>query len=305
MKSIIVSGITGFIGSNLKEYLKENYTLSGISRNPNKIENRISYDQVFNNGLDDYYACIHLAGKAHDLKNSSNEDAYFEANTHLTAKLFDVFLESKCEVFIFMSTVKAVADIVKNVLTEDNVPDPKTAYGKSKRAAEEYILSKKLPINKKVYILRPCMVHGPNNKGNLNLLYKLISKGLPYPLGSFKNKRSFLSVENLCFSIKKLLEVKPIAICYQLADDEPISTNKLVNIISNTINKPVRILKFPRFIFYVMAMIGDIIPLPINTNKLQKLTENYVVSNIKITAAIGRMPVSTENGIKRTIQSFL
>ncbi|WP_452598269.1 NAD-dependent epimerase/dehydratase family protein [Pontimicrobium sp. MEBiC01747] len=306
MKSIIISGISGFMGSNLKPYLNKNYTVFGLSRKENEIENTINYDEVFKKGLDNYLAFIHLAGKAHDLKKTSDNNAYFETNTDLTIKLFDLFLESKCEVFIFMSTVKAIADSVDNVLTEESVPNPKTAYGKSKRAAEEYILSKKIPENKKVYILRPCMVHGPNNKGNLNLLYKIISKGIPYPLGNFDNRRSFLSIDNLCYCTKELLHLKPEGICYQLADDMPISTNKLVSIIAETIGKPTRIVNFPKFMFRIIARIGDIIPLfPINTDKLGKLTENYVVSNSKITDAIGKMPISTEIGIKKTIQSFL
>ena len=84
-----------------------------------------------------------------------------------------------------------------------------------------YILSKEIPKGKRVYILRPCMIHGPGNKGNLNLLYQLVSKGLPWPLGGFQNQRSFLSVENLCFVIKELLENESIPSgVYQVADDE-------------------------------------------------------------------------------------
>ena len=79
-----------------------------------------------------------------------------------------------------MSSVKAVADVVDGILTEDVIPNPKTVYGKAKLAAEVYILSKEIPENKRVYILRPCMIHGPNNKGNLNLLYSLVSKGIPW-----------------------------------------------------------------------------------------------------------------------------
>ena len=70
-----------------------------------------------------------------------------------------------------MSTVKAVADEVKGILSEDEIPNPKTHYGISKRKAEEYLLSKELPLGKRLYILRPCMIHGPGNKGNLNLLF--------------------------------------------------------------------------------------------------------------------------------------
>jgi len=76
--------------------------------------------------------------------------------------------------------------------------------------AEQYILSQPIPEGKRVYILRPCMIHGPGNKGNLNLLYSLVTKGFPWPLGLFENSRSYLSIENLCFIIKELIDREDI-----------------------------------------------------------------------------------------------
>ena len=102
-----------------------------------------------------------------------------------------------------LSSVKAAADEINGELTEEIIPKPSTHYGKSKLLAEEYILSKVLPPGKRVYIIRPCMIHGPGNKGNLNLLYQLVRKNVPWPLASFDNKRSFCSIENLCFVIKE------------------------------------------------------------------------------------------------------
>ena len=58
------------------------------------------------------------------------------------------------------------------------------------------------------------MIHGPNNKGNLNLLYSFVSKGIPYPFGKYENKRSFVSVENLCFVINELIEIQKCSIWY-------------------------------------------------------------------------------------------
>lgn len=82
--------------------------------------------------------------------------------------------------FIFFSTAKAAADRVEGVLTEDVVPSPVGPYGESKIKAEEYILGNFPAGNdNRVYILRPCMIHGPGNKGNLNLLYSVVSKGIP------------------------------------------------------------------------------------------------------------------------------
>ena len=293
---IAITGASGFVGYNLQEYLKDAHDVHVM---------RVRYmaNQQFDLACD---AIIHLAGKAHDLKKMSNPTDYYESNFELTKQLYDSFLISTASVFIFLSTVKAVADIVHETLTEDVVPDPKTHYGIAKLQAEQYILSQPLPAGKRVYILRPCMIHGPGNKGNLNLLYQLVSKGLPWPLGDFKNQRSFLSIENLCFVIKELLENKAIPSgVYQVSDDVPLSTNELVHLLGVSLNKKNRILNIPSTWIKGVAKLGDYLHLPLNSERLQKLTENYVVSNRKITVAIGKaLPIESKKGLLKTFESF-
>ncbi|MEO5911186.1 MAG: NAD-dependent epimerase/dehydratase family protein, partial [Pelobium sp.] len=216
---LILTGSSGFVGLNLIQYLKD-FDINKLS---------LRYNPNQNINLDTVDAIIHLSGKAHDLKKVSQPQDYYDANFELTKQLYDAFLKSDAKKFIFISSVKAVADTVHGILTEDTLPNPQTHYGKSKLLAEEYIKSQLLPEGKSYYILRPCMIHGPGNKGNLNLLYQFVKKGIPYPLASFENKRSFLSVENLCFVIKEILKRADISSgVYQLADDESLSTNDLV-----------------------------------------------------------------------------
>lgn len=302
---ILITGITGFVGYNLSRYLnRKEKKILGVSRHPGHDE--VSYKEINKTLLNDTNCFIHLAGKAHDIKNTTNVKEYFEVNTELTKKLFDEFLKSNCEVFIYMSSVKAVADEIKVELKENKVPNPATAYGKSKLAAEKYILSKKNSKNKRVYILRPCMIHGPNNKGNLNLLYNFVSKGFPYPFGKYKNKRSFLSIDNLCFILNELIDNNEIdSGIYHIADDGYLSTNDLVQLIGESIGKSSKILKISKTIIKFMAVIGDLFSLPINTERLKKLTNSYVVSNVKIKNAIKKeLPLSIKEGFIKTINSF-
>ncbi|MEO6176100.1 MAG: NAD-dependent epimerase/dehydratase family protein [Flavobacterium circumlabens] len=292
-----ITGASGFLGINLQEYLKEYFIVK-----PKSI--RYSEKQKIQINAD---AIIHLAGKAHDLKNISAPNDYYEANFELTKQLFDSFLSSESKVFIFMSTVKAVADVVKEkVLTEESIPDPKTHYGISKFKAEQYILNGKLPDAKRVYVLRPCMIHGPGNKGNLNLLYKFVSKKIPWPLGAYDNQRSFLSIENICFVIKELLENTNIPSgVYQVADDEPLSTNELIELIGTSLSKKSNIWKIPTFLINKTAILGDHLHLPLNSERLKKLTEDYVISNAKIKKELKKeLPVSARAGLIRTINSF-
>ena len=295
-KTISITGASGFVGKNLTVYLQDRFNINSLQVRY-KDEQEIS---IHCNAL------IHLAGKAHDLKKVQHPEAYYEANFELTKQLFDGFLKSSASTFIFMSTVKAVADKVDGVLTEETIPDPKTHYGIAKQQAERYILSQALPDNKRLYILRPCMIHGPNNKGNLNLLYQLVCKGLPWPLGGFQNQRSFLSVENLCFVIKELLENATIPSgVYQVADDKPLSTNELIQFLGLSLNKKSKIWNIPIYLIKGIAKLGDFLQLPLNSERLQKLTENYVISNQKIVAAIGKpLPIKTEEGLLKTFMSF-
>jgi len=290
--NIFITGSTGFVGNNVINYFKSNHTFS-IYKRKNKI--------TINDNV-----ILHLAGKAHDLKNVSSFDEYYKVNTELTKEVFDAFLTSEAKVFITLSSVKAVADEVDGELTEDLTPNPITHYGKSKLLAEQYILSKPIPDGKRVYILRPCMIHGPGNKGNLNLLYSLVSKGLPWPLGLFQNSRSYLSIENLCFIIMELINREEIPSgVYNVADDVPLSTNQVINMIAESNGKKACILNLSLKIIKIFALVGDFLKLPLNSERLQKLTESYVVSNAKIKSVLGKpLPVSSKDGLMRTFQSF-
>ena len=293
---ITITGSKGFVGANLHGYLKSFHELHSISV-------RYQPNQNFDLTTD---AIIHLAGKAHDLKKISQPQEYYEANFELTKQVFDSFLLSDASVFIFMSSVKASADEVKDILTEENSPNPKTHYGISKLQAENYILNQKIPQGKRIFILRPCMIHGSGNKGNLNLLYHLVSKGIPWPLAAFENQRSFLSIDNLCFVIQELLNRKDIPSgIYNVADDKPLSTNELIGLIPKSQNKLPKTLAIPKKLIFLLAKIGDVLHLPLNSERLQKLTDSYLVSNDKIVKAIGKpFPISAEEGFKKTFQSF-
>lgn len=309
---ILISGYSGFVGQNLLKYMNGRWKVHGLARQqealPGVLHRSISWDQLSPKDLAPVDAVIHLAGKAHDVKNTSDPAAYFDINTKLTQRLFDLFLDSPARCFIYFSSVKAAADKVNGVLTEDMPSTPGTAYGQSKRRAEEYLLNKPLPEGKRLYILRPCMIHGPGNKGNLNLLYGMVNKGIPYPLAAFDNRRSFLSVDNLCYIIERLIHANYSidSGIYNIADDGTISTNELISIIGLATGKPVRKWKIPRPFIRSLSQLGDKLKLPLNTERLEKLTENYIVSNDKIKAAleINRLPIGSAEGLEKTIRSF-
>ncbi|HOL30269.1 MAG TPA: nucleoside-diphosphate-sugar epimerase, partial [Paludibacteraceae bacterium] len=195
-------------------------------------------------------------------------------------------------------------------LTEEVLPMPVGPYGESKIKAEEYILSKQeltAQQQKKVYILRPCMIHGPGNKGNLNLLYKVVKMGIPWPLGAYDNRRSFCSIDNLSFVVEQLIARDDISSgIYQVGDDEALSTNELIRLINDSLGKKAMIWKLPTGLMNFAAGVCGALHLPLDKKRLRKLTENYVVSNQKIKSVLGikKMPVSAREGIRKTMESF-
>lgn len=295
-----IVGYTGFIGTNLVSYLDDSNKVVRISlRETNWREKLGEVDVVIN-----------LVGKAHDHKGISTENDYFLANYELTKNIFNAFLETEAKLFIHVSSIAAVEEMESDdYLLEDSVCSPISFYGKSKRAAEVWLLDQHLPFTKKLLVLRPPMVHGAGDKGNLGLLYNLISKGIPYPLSAFDNKRSFISIDNFCFFVKEIIDRRDNSLSgiYHIADDEALSTQDIIHVIKDQINKRVINISIPKNIIYLIARLGDRFSFPLNSKRLKKMTGNLLVSNKKLKEGLGisMLPMSAKSGLQKTIKSFV
>ena len=280
-----MTGSHGFVGTNLVEAFESSYQI-------------IRWNVREDKPLPECDVVIHLAGLAHDTKHTTESEKYFSVNTDLTKKMYERFLASSAKKFIFFSSIKA--------------QDGNTAYARSKKAAEDYILKKFRDESlrystKKVYILRPCMIHGPGNKGNLNLLVKWVRKGLPWPLADFDNKRSFASMGNVSYIVDRLLCSEVKSGTYNICDDETVSTNELTELICECLGKKAHLWRIPKGLMSGLARLGDVFQLPLNTERLGKLTENCIVDNSKIKHALGieALPIIAREGLIQTIQSML
>ena len=301
---ILITGIHGFVGHNLVKTLSPHHTIYGLATTTEPIASvqaMYTWEQFAQ--LPEVDAIIHLTGIAHDIDGKINKQLYTEVNVKLTQRIFNYFCTSSAHTFIHFSTVAAVANQVQDTLTEDVQPHPVGIYGETKWEAEQYI-SAHTPSHKQVYILRPSMIYGERCKGNLNLLYKLVSSGIPYPLGAFDNERTFASIENVAFVIHRLLQSNIPGGIYNVCDDQSISTNTLVTIIAQAIGKKPRIWHISRQFITMLAHMGTQFHLPLNNIRLAKLTQNFRVSNHKIKQALGieHMPLSARDALTQTIQ---
>jgi len=315
---IMVTGINGYIGRNLQAYFKPpDYELIGIERSD-------LYTGI--NNTSQPHCIIHLAGLAKETNDPKLAEEYQQVNTELTKTMFNFFLSSSASTFIFFSTVKAAADFSETPLAETVVPHPTTIYGQSKLNAEKYILENLPNDGRKVYILRPCMIHGPEPKQNLLALYNYFRKGLPWPFGNISNNRSYLSIGNLNFILEKLLanlqpeperslarrsqtcNLKPVipSGIYHLADDSPLSTKRIIELIGENLGKKSLMINLPAWLVKALARVGTLLHLPINQETIKKLTGNYLVSNEKIKKALNitRLPLSAEEGMRHTLESM-
>ncbi|WP_386690143.1 NAD-dependent epimerase/dehydratase family protein [Lonepinella sp. MS14437] len=298
---IQITGASGFVGQNLTQYFtKSPYKITALSLRSENWENDLEQNAD---------VLINLVGKAHDHKKLATEQDFYFANVELTKKIFQAFIKSNIQLLIHVSSIAAIEESNSNrFLDETDESNSTSLYGKSKREAEEWLLEQILPENKKLIIIRPPMVHGTGDKGNLALLYKLISKGIPYPLAAFDNRRSFISIDNFCFFIQEIIKNKdniPSGI-YHIADDEAVSISQIIDIIKSVTGKKVPNIALPKFIIKGIAKLGDFIPIPLNSVRLQKMTGNLLVSNKKIKQALGieKLPVTATEGLEKTILSF-
>lgn len=282
---VLVSGANGFVGTNLRAYFRSR----GIESVALDIADAdISWEELGKFDFSFVDAVVHLAGKAHDLKKVADEKSYFDVNLGLTRKLYEAMAQNAAgKRFIYFSSIKAL--------------DFDTPYARSKRAAEEYLADKP-----DVVVLQPAMIHGPGNKGNLNLLVQVVRRRLPWPLAAFENLRSFTSIANICAVVEGFLDPATPPGTYPVCDDEPVSTNRLVELVAAQFGFAPRFWRVPRALVRFAARAGDILHLPLDTERLGKLTENAVVDNSRVRAALGlaRMPVAAEDGIRATLKSF-
>lgn len=295
---IYITGATGYLGKYIKENLGANHEIFTPDLRKASIEDFGQADVIIN--------CI---GKTGDGEKNVSYESYLESNYNSVVKLYDFFEKTDAKLLIHFSSIAAVEELMsESDLSEDAPCNPISAYGITKRKAEEFLIEKMPSTGKKVIILRPTRIHGPQDKGTIFQLFNFLKKGIPYPFASFNNIRSFLAIDNLTFLIDGIVRKKDTiqSGIYNVNDDQGLSTLEIIDSFGKYGGIKIRKMFIPQFLFTGMAKVGDAIKLPFNSNTLGKITQSRIVSNDKIKAAleVEKLPFTAQDGLIKTVKSF-
>jgi len=246
-------------------------------------------------------AVIHLAARAHVMRNSAREPLveFHRVNTEGTLNLARQAAEVGVRRFIFLSTigVNGSSTLLGKVFAPTDTPSPHDPYSTSKYEAEIGLLPIAQSTGMEVVIIRPPLVHGANAPGNFGKLTRLVAKSLPLPLGSINNLRSFVGIDNLVDFIMTCLE-HPAASneTFLVSDGEDLSTPDLIRRMACAMNRPARLLPVPLWALKAGALLlgkGD---------AAQRLCGNLQVDISKSRTLLGwNPPVSVDEGLRRVV----
>jgi nucleoside-diphosphate-sugar epimerase len=234
---LLITGASGFIGKHLlADLLNQGFDIRAAVRSnsdfpcPTFVVGKIDGTTNWSDAAAGCDAVIHLAAYAHVTNPASIDNAILhETNVEGTARLAQEAAKAGVKYFIFISSIGAMADASNKVLCADATCSPTTLYGQSKLMAEKELKSIAGKHGMEWTIIRPPLVYGPGNPGNMQRLLKLIRSGLPLPLASVRNRRSFIYVENLVDVIVACLgNSRAFGKTYLPSDGEDVSTPELI-----------------------------------------------------------------------------
>jgi len=309
---LAITGSNGFIGHTLSRVLKNHFSeirrLVRSERN-NSLDTfsigNISSETNWTKALEGIDCVIHCAGIAHNKPklNNQNISSYEEVNVQGTINLAEQAVKSGVKKLIFLSSLKVNGDINQESkpFTEKNIPNPKGKYALSKWLAEKSLREVESTSDLDLIILRLPLVYGPGVKANFFNLVRAVSMGVPMPLGSLDNKRSFISVDNLAdILIACIKEQDARGKTFLVSDDSDISTSQLIESIAGLMNKPSRLFYVPKNILYLGGLLSN------KQDMVRSLVDSLQV-DISYTKKILKWQpqYSFEDGLKKVIDSAL
>lgn len=262
--TVLVTGADGFIGSRVVRHLFNEYiVVAGVKdlRAAGKLENILEIGEItgstqWSDMLVGIETIVHLAAVAHN--NSKNLEYIFEVNVKGTVNLARQAVESGVKRFIFISSIGVLGSSTSTSVpfSEKSPVNPHTIYAESKLQAERELLKISSETRLEVVIIRPVLVYGAGAPGNFGKLVSLVHK-IPFlPFALCRNKRSFISVDNLVDFIREcILHPKAANEVFCISDGVDVSIQEFTVGIAKGLNKKIRQLYIPVFLYKLIGAI--------------------------------------------------
>lgn len=269
MKKILITGVTGFLGSRLNELLSERaFDVTGTSRNTDKQNNKIfstgeidSFDN-WQSILAGRECVVHAAGRAHILSDNAEKaaDEFQRVNCEATLTLAEAAHNAGVEHFIFISSIGVNGDGNNGPeapFNESSAPQPGSLYAISKYNAEKQLIEKYHKSSMSVTIIRPTLICGPGAPGNIRRLLKLVYSGIPLPFKNIRNTRSMASLDNVCdFIIHCIEHSEARGEIYLFSDQDELSIAEIVSELAKGMNKSANMFSLPASVCKLLFSLG-------------------------------------------------
>jgi len=269
MSTVLVTGASGFVGKQLCGLLESNgYCVRRVTRQPAGSETSTGGSVVVGEigsatewecALQGVEVVIHLAARVHVLKDSGNhESAYLESNSMGTLRLAEAAAQAGIGRLIFLSSIKVNGEDSGNGrFTPIDHPHPGDAYGRSKWLAEQYLREVAARTGMDVAIVRSPLVYGPGVRANFLRLLRWVDRGLPLPLGSVENRRTLVSIWNLCDLLVNLVSnSRASEHVWLVSDPEQLSTPELIRRMASAMHRKPHLWRVPVPLLRAVAAIA-------------------------------------------------
>ena len=311
---ILVTGANGFIGTQLSETLAKSghqvrNTARSIAPNNPITSEMITCDLESADNLDHLTtgcdAIVHLAGRAHVMSDdpATSESLYLSANVDVTKRLAQSAARTGVKRMILMSSVKVNGEstTIDSPFTSQDTPNPQDPYGRSKTQAEQTLWDVASTSGLEGVVIRPPLVYGPGVRANFASLIGIVDRGIPLPLGSIRNKRSFVSVDNLIDCIATTLQTPNAGgQTFLVSDGQDLSTPELIRAIASSLHKSPMLIPIPTALLKLAATTAG------KRNAYDRLCGSLTVDIALTKQKLSWTPPFTvQDSLQRTVDAFI
>lgn len=305
IENVLVTGATGFIGSRLRN---SGRTLVRAKFNPNDVEGDLLNLDSLHQACSGIDTVFHCAGYAHAF-TSADANQHWRVNYEGTRNLIEAAGNAGVKRFIFLSSVKAMASPGSQCVDEQWPGEPTSAYGLSKRAAEDAVLAGGLKYGMGVVNLRLAMVYGRGGRGNLERMGQAIKRGWFPPLPNTNNRRSLVHVSDVISAIHAVASnPNTYGKTYIVANAKSYSGYEIYKLVREALGLPASSFTIPASALRAGGVLGDIaqrvfkVKSPVTTELISRLldSECYCPKSIEQTTG-WRAQMTLKQGLQEMI----